>query len=122
MWRQQVSETNPTPDELAAEMQENAVAEELGVEPEVIEVPPGVRKGITMFELEDGNFGFIPVTENTTLMDAYALASRILCGINADLVSQKVVEKQAAMAGSLARQAQQQKATRPRIMIPGRRP
>lgn len=108
---------NPTPEEQAAEMQEQAAAEALGVQPEIIEVPPGVRVGITLFELEDGNAGFLPVTQNTTLMDALLLCTRILTGINADLIAQRVVQSQMQQAGALAKQAQK----RPAIVIPGRR-
>ena len=76
-----------TDDEMA-----QIAAEELGVAEENIELPPDVRRGITLFELENGDFGFIPTTDDTTLMDALVLAMRVQAGIQADLTAQKVME------------------------------
>lgn len=113
MPRKKKTETTPE------EMQEQAVAEELGVQGEEVEAPPQVVRGITIFELEDGQFGFQPVNEGTTLADAMSLTSRISTGILVDMVAQKVVQLQMQQSQYLAQQAQAQK-NRPGIVIPGR--
>jgi len=87
------------------------LGEELGVEPEQVKLPPGIYKGITLFELEDGSFGFLPLTKNTTLMDAASLAIRIQTGIQADMVVQKLLATQKMMQ-------QQAKPKMPGIIIP----
>jgi len=90
------------------DMQEQAVAEELGVEPEAIQLPPGVRIGVTVFELDNGEYGFMPTNKSTTLMDVYGLLARIQAGIEADLVSQRIMAAQRQVAANAAK-AQQQK-------------
>ena len=95
-------------------MQEEAVAEELGVEPDTIALPPGVRIGVTVFELSNGEYGFMPTNNATTLMDVYGLLSRIQAGIEADLVSQRIMRAQREVAANAAK-AQQQKA---KIIVP----
>ena len=99
------------------DMQEQAVAEALNVQPEEIEVPPGIRKGLLLFELENGEFGFRPLTDGTSLMDAYALCARIQAGINADLVAQRMLLAQRAVAQK-AQQAQTEKAQKPKLYLP----
>lgn len=114
--------TDPnSPDFNEAEMQEQIAAEEMGVEPETIQLPPGIRRGITLFELETGDFGFIPITEGTTIMDAYVLAQRVAAGAMSDMIADKVVRKQTEQAVQLAKNAQAQRQQRPNIVIPGRK-
>lgn len=99
------------------------VAEEMGVESDTVELPPGVRRGITLFELEDGKFGFIPTTQDTTLMDALVLAMRVTAGIQADLTAQKVMEYEDAKLKQMQTQAlAQQKAdkNRSKLVLPRR--
>ena len=114
-----MSETNKSGDGLAEAgereaVQEQIVAEELGVEPEVIQLPPNVRIGVTVFELSNGEYGFMPTNNATTLMDVYGLLARIQAGIEADLVSQRIMRAQREVAANAAK-AQQQKA---KIIVP----
>lgn len=106
-----------SPDETPEQMQENAVAAALGVQPEVIAVPPGIRHGIMLFELENGEFGFIPMNEGTTLMVAESLCHRISLGIQAEIIANKVMEKQRTLAVNV-RQAQAEQEKKPKLMLP----
>jgi hypothetical protein len=113
----------PTPEEVArAEAQleelrkkikvqavlEQAAAEEAGVQPMTIELPPQIRKGIAVYEMDDGSFAMAPLVDGTGLMDAITLATRLLEGARADLIARKTVE------------AQQAQARAPKILVPGR--
>ncbi len=109
------------PDAMTDDEMAKIAAEELNIEEENIELPPNVRRGITLFELENGDFGFIPTTEDTTLMDALVLAMRVQAGIQADLTAQKVMEYEDKKLAELRTEAAAaQKKARTGIISPGR--
>lgn len=113
---------NTTPPEPTPE-QEEIIAQEVGAEPETIDLPPNMLKGVTLFELEDGSVGFLPTTPNTTMMDAYALCMRISLGIQIDLQAKKMLELEQAQIERMQQQAQEmrkQAQQRSRLTLPGR--
>lgn len=99
------------------DMQEEAVAEALGVEPEYLEVPPGIRKGIVLFELEDGSFGFRPMVDKMSMMDTYLLCERVQVGIKSDMVAQRILKAETEVIKTM-QQAQKAEAEKPKLFLP----
>ena len=61
------------------------------MEPDSIPVPPGIVRGVFVFELEDGTFGFRNMGEGELdIMDAIALANRLVEGARAELIVMKL--------------------------------
>jgi hypothetical protein len=87
---------------------EDIVAEELGVQPEEMDLPSPIRRGIHIFELEDGSFGWGPSNDKTGLLDATGLLARAKSIIAAESL------KEALKAEAKAQRA------RPKLTIPGR--
>jgi hypothetical protein len=113
---------NTTPPEPTAE-QEEIIAEEVGAEPETIDLPPNMLKGVTLFELEDGSVGFLPTTAETTMMDAYALCMRIALGIQIDLQAKKMMEMEQQQIQRMQTEAMEMRKKaqqRGRLTLPGR--
>lgn len=108
------------PDGLDLTPQEEAAAEELGVQPETLQLPAGIHKGMVVFEMTDGSFGFRPLNDNLSLFEAYSLVARISAGLQADITANKVIEAQKQLAIEVRKQ-QAEAAKAPRIAIPGRR-
>lgn len=101
----------------------NAAAEALGVEPDMMEVPPGIVRGVFVFELEDGSFGYQSMNEGPIdIMDAITLGNRLVEGARADLIVVKLnayIER-AKQAKAAAQQKPTSRILTPRVM--GRRP
>lgn len=113
---------NTTPPEPTPE-QEQIIAEEVGAEAETIDLPPNMLKGVTLFELEDGSVGFLPTTQQTTMMDAYALCMRIALGIQIDLQAKKMLELEQVQIQQMQAQAEEMRKKaqqRSRLTLPGR--
>jgi hypothetical protein len=106
--------SNQTPPEPTPE-QEQIIAEEVGAEPETFQLPPYLRRGIMVFELEDGSVGHFAITADTTVMDGYGLLSRILAGMQVDLTAAKVMELEDDKINGM-RAAAQKAAQRARLM------
>ena len=71
------------------------IGEEMGVEPESIQVPPGVLRGVLVYELENGAFGYRNLSGGSSkldISDAISLGQRLVAGATADLISIRVVE------------------------------
>lgn len=113
---------NTTPPEPTPE-QEQIIAEEVGAQPETIELPPSMVKGVTLFELADGSVGFLPTTQSTTMMDAYALCMRIALGIQIDMQAKRMLELEQAQIQRMQAEAmemQKKAQARNRLTLPGR--
>jgi hypothetical protein len=102
--------------------QANAAAEEMGVEADEIEIPPGIVRGLLIFELEDGSFGYQNLGGGQIdIMDALTLGNRLVEGARADLVCVKLN----AYAQAARQEKQREAQPKPRIAVPrpmGRRP
>jgi len=102
--------------------QANAAAEEMDVQPDEIEIPPGIVRGLLIFELEDGSFGYQNLgAGQIDIMDALTLGNRLVEGARADLVCVKLN----AYAQAARTEKQRAEQPKPRIAVPrpmGRRP
>jgi hypothetical protein len=90
----------------------DAVGEEMGVEPDVMEIPPGIVRGVLVFELEDGTFGYrnLNGTGKLDIMDAISLGSRLVEGARADMTALKTLQ---LMKQSMAPKQPQSRVVRP---------
>lgn len=111
MSERQGGEAIPAPVPVAAA---NAAAEALDVRPDTMEVPPGIVRGVFVFELEDGSFGYQNMGEGPIdIMDAITLGNRLVEGARADLI---VVKLNAYI--ERAKQARQAQPAPSRILTP----
>ena len=93
--------------------QADAVADELGIEPDEIETEPGVVRGVFVYELEDGSFGYKNMDgSKPNVGDALMLGSRLVNGALADLTALKTIALLKAEGQKVA-QAQPRRVMRP---------
>jgi hypothetical protein len=94
------------------------VGEEMGVEPDSMDIPPGIVRGVLVYELEDGSFGYRSmIGEKLDIMDAISLGSRLVEGARSELHALKTIQ---LMKRSMAPAPAQGRVLKPRPM--GRRP
>lgn len=80
-------------EEAAPVEQADAVAEEMGVEPDEMEVEPGIVRGVFVYELEDGSFGYKNMDGGkVNVGDALMLGSRLVEGARSDLAALKTIQ------------------------------
>jgi hypothetical protein len=93
--------------------EEQAAAAAAEAEPMTLELPPQMVSGILVYEMEDGSWGFRPLSEGMKLLDVIGLLTKALEGARADLFASRVMQMM---------QTQQAAADkRPRIVLPGRK-
>jgi hypothetical protein len=69
------------------------IAEELDIQPDTMEIPPGIVRGVFIYELEDGTFGYKNLAGGRLdIMDAISLGSRLVEGARTDMTALKTVQ------------------------------
>ena len=94
------------------------IAEEIGVTPDQIELPAQPVAGLMIFEMDDGTFGFRPITPTTGLLDMVGLIARAQIMIQADAYAEAQIKK---IDARLAKERAE--ARKPQLVVPtaGRR-
>lgn len=69
------------------------IAEELDIQPDVMPIPAGIVRGVLIYELEDGTFGYKNLAGGRLeIMDAISLGSRLVEGARTDMTALKTVQ------------------------------